>query len=101
MKKSVKSEKALKSIHEIHNDLLGNDSLSCMFAVRYCVLNMIVDKETIDILIKLKRSPLIEWNSCKISNCALAALQLLEIEPYNGEDEQVLELIETVFYTIV
>lgn len=101
MKKSEKYARAQKSINDIHKDLLGNNSLSCMFAIKYCVINKISDNKTITIIKSLKNSDLIEWNSCKISNCAYAALHLLDIEPYNGNDKQVQDLIDTVFYTTI
>ena len=95
MKNLKISEEVLKNIH---NDLLGNNALTCMFAIRKCVLDKIDDDKTVKIIQDLKSSPLIEWNSCKISNCALAGLHLLGIENYTGNDEQVLEMIDTVFY---
>ena len=99
MKKSDKYAKVQKNISDIYEDLIGNNALSCMLAVRYCVLNHIKDDKTVSIISSLKSSPLIEWNSCKISNCAYAALHLLGIEPYQGNDGQVQDLIDTVFFT--
>lgn len=101
MTKSEKYEKVQKSINDIHRDLLGNNSLSCMFAIKHCVLNKITDNKTIAIIKNLKNSNLIEWNSCKISNCAYAALHLLNVEFYKGNDEQIQDLIDTVFFTTV
>lgn len=98
MKNLKISEEALKSIH---SDLLCDNSLLCMFAIRKCVFDRINDDKTTSIIQSLKTSPLIEWNSCKISDCAKAALHLLGIEPYNGDNEQVQELINTVFYSEV
>lgn len=70
-----------------------------MHAIRSCVVNNFRTNKIIDTLRELKTSDLIEWNSCKISNCAYAALHLLEIEAYNGNDTQLQDLIDTVFYT--
>lgn len=101
MKKSEKYVKVQKSINDIHNDLLGDNSLLCIFAIKHCVINEITDNKTVAIIKTLENSSLVEWNSCKISNCAYAALHLLNIEPYKGNDEQVQDLIDTVFYTTV
>lgn len=87
------------NISFIEQALLSNSALKCMYAIRSCVVNNFRTNKIIDSLRRLKTSDLIEWNSCKISNCAYAALHLLEIEAYNGNDTQVQDLIDTVFYT--
>lgn len=99
MEKSYYNTKVQKNINDVYEDLLGNNALLCMFAVRYCVLNAIKDDKTISIISSLKNSPLIEWNTCKISNCAYAALHLLGVEIYQENDGQVQDLIDTVFFT--
>lgn len=103
MKKSKKSIPNLKNeyndISFIEQALLSNNALRCMYAIRSCVVNNFRTKKIIDTLKELKTSDLIEWNSCKISNCAHAALHLLGIDTYSGNDVQVQELIETAFFT--
>lgn len=103
MKRSEKYGLNLKTEYNnilfIEKTLSSDNSLKCMYAIRSCVLNRFKNDNIINLLKKLKSSNMIEWNSCKISNCALAALHLLDIEPYEGNDEQVKDLIDTVFYT--
>lgn len=103
MKKSKKFGLNLKAeyndISFVENALLSENPLQCMYAIRSCVLNNFNNERIMNNLKKLKSSNLIEWNSCKISNCALAALHLLNIEPYHGNDVQINDLIKTVFYT--
>lgn len=101
-----KSENFIPNLKPEYNDvsfieqaLLSNNALRCMHAIRSCVVNNFRINKIIDTLRELKTSDLIEWNSCKISNCAYAALHLLEIEAYNGNDAQVQDLIDTVFFT--
>lgn len=96
---NTSDKKVQKNINDIHKDLLGDNSLACMFAIRYCVLNKITDNETISIIKNLKGSKLIEWNSCKIADCAVAALHLLGVEKYEGENYAIKDLIDTVFFT--
>lgn len=94
-------KKDYNDIFFIEKSLSSINSLECMYAVASCVYNDFKTPEIISLLQKLKSSTLIEWNSCKISNCAYAALHLLDIEPYNGNDKQVHDLIDTVFYTTI
>ncbi len=96
-----KSEKYTLNLKDEYNDvsfieyaLLSDKPLRCMYAICSCVINNFKTSRIVEILKKLKNSDLIEWNSCKISNCALAALHLLNIEPYTGSDEQVEDLID-------
>lgn len=100
MKKSTELKEISVNTANICNELMSNDALACMFALRYCTLNNLNNNEITSIIKKLKNSTLIEWNSCKISSCAIAALHLLGIELYSGDDIQINELIKTKFYTI-
>lgn len=95
----MKSDKYGNNIQQIEERLLNSNSLRCMFAIRECVLENIDNRRIVEILQELKSSKLIEWNSCRISDCAVAALHLLNIEKYNGDDERVKVLIDTVFFT--
>ena len=99
MNKSKKVIKKKINIEDVRSDLLSRDSLDNMYAIRYCVLNNITDETTINIIKKLKNSDLIEANSVKISDCAKAALDLLGIEKHKGNDEVIIDYIDTVFLT--
>lgn len=90
----------MKPYSEIEKMLSGNDSLYCILAIKYCVINAITDDKIISIIKKLKKSDMIEWNSAKVSDSAIAALHLLDIEKYTGNRPQILDLINTIFYTM-
>ena len=92
-------KKDYNDIFFVEKSLSSNNSLECMYAIASCVYNDFRTPKIINLLQKLKSSTLVEWNSCKISNCAYAALDLLEIEPYTGVDLQTKELITTHFLT--
>lgn len=99
MQKSNELLKASVSIEDICNDLESNDSLVCMYAVRYCALNHVLNDKVLSAMQKLKESKLVEWNTCKICDCAIVALHLLGVEHYFGNNQQILEMINTKFYT--
>lgn len=100
MQKSKESGKATLNISKIKDDLQGENSLACMYAIRSCVINSIHDEEVIQIIESLKDSVLVEWNTCKISDCAIAALDLMGIESYSGSCVQIKDLISTKFFTV-
>ena len=99
MKKSNRYTRKQKNIDDVRADLLSGDSLSCIYAIRYCALNNVTDDITINMIKSLKDSDLIEWNSVKVSDCAKAALDLLGVEKYQGKDDPVTDYIDTVFFT--
>ena len=99
MPKSKKSGMITMSVSDILNSLQGTDALNIMYTIRYCVLESVKVNSVIDCLKKLKGSLLIEWNTCSISDCAIAALHLLEIETYNGNKPQILDMISTRFFS--
>lgn len=84
----------------ICNDLKGSDSLACLYALRYCAINQLDSNEVISLIRELQSSELIEWGSCKVSDCAIAALHLLNVQKYSGDDPQIIDLISTRFYTV-
>ena len=84
----------------IYNDLKSDDPLACMYALKYCALSKIDDINIIKAIVKLKSSTLVEWNSCKVSDCAIAALHIMGVETYTGSNSQIMEMISTQFYSI-
>lgn len=100
MQKLSEFGKTLVSTADICNDLESSNSLACMYALRYCALNHILDDKVLSAIQRLKKSKLIEWNTCKISDCAIVALHLLDVEHYLGNNHQILKMIETKFYTV-
>ena len=69
-----------------------------MYTIRYCVLESIHTDSVIEAISDLKNSPLVEWNTCSIADCAVAALDLLGVEPYKGDKVQILDMISTRFF---
>ena len=98
MQKSNESGKISINTAIICDDLKSQDPLACMYALRCCALHNITDDIILSQINKLKTSTLVEWNSCRISDCAIAALHLLGAEPYSGNSPQILEMINTEFY---
>ena len=95
MQKSKKSGMTIMGVSDILNNLHGNDGLNIMYTIRYCVLESISDESVIEAIKQLRSSSLVEWHTCSIADCAVAALDLLEIEPYNGNKPQIVEMIST------
>ena len=88
-----------KTLDDVIEGLTCNRPLTCMYVIRFCVVNKVTDKRVVDIIKDLKTSDMIEWNSCRISDCAYAALDLLGIEKYEGDKMEIRDFIDTVFYT--
>ena len=100
MQKSSESGRFTINIATLYLDLQSDDPLACLYAIKYCALNMINDINIIKAIVELKKSSLVEWNSCKVSDCAIAALHIMGVETYTGSDSQITEMINTRFYTI-
>lgn len=98
MKKSKESGMITMNASEILNSLHSNDGLNIMYTIRYCVLESVKDDIVIEAIKQLKTSPLVEWHTCSIADCAVAALDLLDVEPYNGNKPQIVEMISTRFF---
>ena len=95
---SEKSGMTIRTVSKILNDLKRDNALVIIYAIRYCALENIKDDAIIAELKKLKSSELVECHSCRVANCAAAALDLLGIEPYTGDDGQTLDFISTRFF---
>ena len=98
MKKSEKSGMITMSVSDILTSLRGNDALNIMYTIRYCVLENIRVSSVLNAIKVLKSSELVEWNTCSISDCAVAALHLLGVEAYNGDKPQIMDMISTRFF---
>ena len=99
MLKSSEYGTTIISIKSICDDLYGSDPLALLYALRYCALNGVAEPQILKAVMELKNSQLAEWG-CKVSDCAIAALHILNIEIYTGENETIKELISTRFYTV-
>jgi hypothetical protein len=86
------------SIENIKQDLLGENTLKCLYAIKSCVKNKVLDDTVIEILKSLKSNTKVEWNSCKVGDCAIASLDLLGIEKYTGNEPSITTLIENCFF---
>ena len=100
MRKSSEFGRFTINTATIYHDLQSDDPLACMYAIKYCALNMINDINIIKAIVELKKSSLVEWNSCKVSDCAIAALHIMGVETYTGSNSQIMEMISTQFYSI-
>ena len=85
-------------LNRILNDLQSKNASDCIYAIRACCIQNISNEQIAEILVKLKYDDRVAMMS-KVSNYALAALDLLDIEKYIGNDSVILEYIDTVFYT--
>lgn len=83
---------------DIIRRLSSNTPMKCLLAIRECVDNEIKDKDVIEKIKKLVKSELIEWNTQKVSDCAIAALDMLGVSKYSGDNMAIHDLIETNFY---
>ena len=99
MKKSKKSGMITMSVSDILNNLHSDDGLNIMYTIRYCVLESISDESVIEAIKQLKDSTLVEWHTCSIADCAVAALDLLGIETYTGDKLQIIDMISTKFFS--
>ncbi|MBQ5686897.1 MAG: hypothetical protein IIV23_04275 [Ruminococcus sp.] len=99
MQKSKESGMITMSVSDILTNLRSNDALNVMYTIRYCVLETIRVNSVIEAIKALKNSVLIEWHTCSIADCAVAALDLLDVEHYTGEKPQIVEMITTRFYS--
>lgn len=98
MPKSKKSGMIIMSVSDILTNLRGNDALNIMYTIRYCALESVREMEVVEALKELKSSPLIEWNTCSVADCSVAALDLLDVEKYKGNKPQILDMITTRFF---
>ena len=85
-------------LNKIYDALEGEDIIAAQYAIRDCVIYDISDERIISSLKKLKDDGAIKI--VKISSLAIAALDILGAEKYNGTDKLIDELIKTKFYTI-
>lgn len=85
-------------IEKTKKNLLSDNGLICLYAIKSCVENKIIDDSIIKILKDLKSNNNVEWNSCKISDCAIASLHLLGIEKYIGNEPSITTLIDNCFF---
>lgn len=81
----------------LKNDLQSDNATDCIYAIRACCIQHILDNEIIDELRKLKYDNRIAMMK-KVSECAIAALDILGIEKYTGYNLSIIEIIKTNFY---
>ena len=80
----------------VERALRSDESLPCLFGIFSCVKNHIVTPAVSDLLRKLKERRVHEF-CMYIDECAMAALDVLGVEKYTGDNRNVLKLIENNF----
>lgn len=86
------------SLTMIEKDLLSDDPTDCIYAIRACCIQHISSNEIISKLKALKNDNRIAMMN-KISDSAIAALDILGIEKYTGNNSAITEMIKTVYYS--
>lgn len=82
----------------IERDLHSANAEDCAYAIRVCCLNNITDESIVNSIKELKTSDKIAMMQ-RISDMAMAALEILDVEKYTGDNPLVLDNISTVFYS--
>lgn len=80
----------------IEKYISSNDSLGCVLAIGACVKHKVCTDRIKDALFNLKDSTMREF-CFSISDLANAALSLLKIKDYEGDNKLVIEMIENEF----
>lgn len=87
-----------ENLERIEHDLYSDDANDCIYAIRACCIKRISSESIIKRLKDLKECSAFAMMN-KISDCATAALDILGVEKYTGEEKNILYIIETVFYS--
>lgn len=80
----------------IEECIWSDNSLECVLAIGACVKHKIRTPKTTEALLRLRNSTKREF-CCWISDLANAALDVLEIKKYQGNNKLVIEAIESQF----
>lgn len=86
-----------EKIKKIYDALVGENITAAQFAIKACIVNDVKDELILEALKKISTDTAVKL--VKISDLAIAALDILEVEKYEGENALVKELIKTKFYT--
>ncbi len=86
-------------LEKIKNDLSSKNKEDRIYAIRACCIQKICNDSIVELLNGLKQDDSIAMYT-KISDGAIAALDILGIEQYKGKDQCVMDLIKSVFYSI-
>lgn len=86
-----------KFLTMIEKDLQSDNAADCAYAIRACCIQHISNDKIIAILKTLKSDNRIAMMN-KISDSAMAALDILGIEKYTGDNPAIIEIIKTVYY---
>lgn len=81
----------------IEKGLQSENMEDCAYAIRACYIHHISDKKIISLLEKLKSNNRVVMMH-KISDMAIATLDLLKVEKYSGDNPTIIEIINTSFY---
>lgn len=88
------------TLNRIKNDLKSANMEDCMYAIRACCVKVLNDDEIINQLKELKNNHSIAMMN-KISDCAIAALDIMGVEKYSGSNKKIIEIIKTKYYSVV
>lgn len=91
-------QERLNLLEIIERDLLSDDPLAHAYAIRACCIKGISSPVVIDELKKLKHTNEISMLQ-NIANSATAALDILGVEKYTGSNSNIIEIIETCYYS--
>lgn len=95
-KMSVKDKMMKGDAQLIEENISSDNNLGCLLAIGAAVKNNVKTDIVVNALKKLKNKE--EFEFCmKISELALAALHVLEIEYYLGDNKNVKEIIDSEF----
>lgn len=81
----------------IENDLQSDNPCDCVYAIRTCCIQNVFNDNIIKIMKELKKDKRVAMMN-KVSDFATAALDILGIEKYNGNNVIIIEMIETIIY---
>lgn len=91
---TIKTNKLVK----IEHDLSSDDPKDCLYALRFCCIEKITNENIVKKIKDLKNN-----DKCtmyyRLSYSAIAALDILGIEKYTGDNVTIKEIINTVFYS--
>ena len=86
------------SLMMIKNDLKSDNATDCIYAIRACCIQHISDNEIITRLKKMKNDDRIAMMN-KVSESAIAALDILGVEKYTGNNPAIIEIMKTNYYS--
>lgn len=86
------------SLTMIKDDLKSDNATDCIYAIKACCIQQISSNEIIASLKALKSDNRIAMMN-KVSEIAIAALDILGVEKYVGNNPRIIEIIKTNYYS--